>query len=121
MKMKAKQKGLSLTSWIFIIAVGLFFGLLGINMVPSYLEFYSISNVIESLKADPQTNKASVHELTNAFDRRIDVNGIYNFDKKWLHISKDLGKTIVEVKYEVRKPVAGNVDVVMSFHKKLEW
>jgi hypothetical protein len=57
-----------------------------------------------------------------AFIRRIDINGIYDFDQKEnLKISKAKGKTSMTLDYEVRKPVAGNVQVVMIFHKEVSW
>ncbi len=121
LKQKRKQAGMTVTSWVFIIAIALFFALLAMNMVPSYMEFYSIKNVMQSLKEDPQTNKASTRDLRNAFYRRLDINGVYDFDKNSLKIGQEEGKRLLEVKYEIRKPVAGNVDVVMSFHNKVTW
>ena len=115
---------MSITSWILVIAVVLFFTLLGIKMVPSYMEFYSISGILESLKEDRSLKNAPPRQVRKIFDRRININHIYDFDPKSLKFSigkgESKGKTIMEVEYEVRKKMAGNVDVVMSFYKKVE-
>lgn len=122
-KVMSKQRGMSITSWVFVIAVTLFFTLLGIKMVPTYMEFYSISGILESIKEDRSLKNATPRHVRKIFDRRIDINHIYDFDPKSLKFSvgkgESKGKTVMEVEYEVRKKMAGNVDVVMSFYKKV--
>ena len=119
--LKRKQKGMSITSWIVLIAVALFVVLLGVRMVPSYMEFYSMSEILESLKDDPQYRKVAPKELRKIFNRRIDINSIYDFDQKYLKIDRSKGKTSMILDYEIRKPVAGNVSVLMHFHKEVDW
>jgi len=115
-----RQRGLSITGWIFVIAIALFFALLGMKMIPSYLQYYSIVQVLESIAQDPTLAKAPSQELRKAFDRRIDINGVYDFPRKGLKIMADPkgGKKMV-VDYEIREPMAGNVDVVMHFHREV--
>ena len=116
-----RQRGLSITGWIFVIAVALFFTLLGMKTVPSYLQYYSIVQVLESIAQDPTLKQAPPGELRKIFNRRIDINGVYNFPKKGLIIDRSKGEgTVMIVDYEIREPMAGNVDVVMHFHKEVK-
>ena len=123
-KIRSKQRGMAVTSWIIVIAVALFFTLLGIKMIPTYMEFYSISKILDSVAEDRSLNNASTRKIREIFDRRININSIYDFDAKSLKFrhgkGESKGKLIMEVEYEVRKKMAGNVDVVMSFYKKAE-
>ncbi len=116
----SRQGGMSIITWIFIIAVALFFGLLGIKMIPSYMEFYSIQTVMASIQQDRNMKSAPFAEIRKSFFRRIDMNGVYDFDRKDLKVTRARGNTIIEVRYEKRKELAGNVDVVMSFYKQVE-
>jgi len=115
-----RQQGIGITGWMFIIAVALFFALLGMKMVPRYLQYYSIVQVMESIARDPTLEEAGARDLKKAFYRRIDINGVYDFPKKGLTIdrSRDEG-TVMRVDYEVREPMVGNVDVVMHFRKEV--
>ncbi len=119
--LKKPQQGMSITTWIFLIAIALFFVLLGVKMVPTYLEYHSMSKVLESIKEDRAYRQSPPKELRKIFNRRIDINGIYDFDQKNLKIDRSKGKTSMILDYEVRKPVAGNVEVLMSFHKEVDW
>lgn len=116
-----RQRGLTITGWIFVIAIALFFALLGMKMIPSYLNYFSIVQVLESIAQDPTMKHAPPGELRKAFNRRIDINGVYDFPKKGLKIDRSTGEgTKMIVDYEVREPMAGNVDVVMHFHKEVK-
>ena len=121
-KATSRQRGMTVTSWIIVIALVLFFALLGIRMVPSYLEFYSISKILESVAQDRTLKDASNRKVREIFNRRININSIYDFDPKSLKFKHgkgdEKGRVVMEVEYEVRKKMAGNVDVVMAFYKK---
>ena len=122
-KIRSKQRGMAVTSWVIVIAVVLFFTLLGIKLVPSYMEFYSIAKILESLAEDRSVKDSSTSQIRKVFDRRININSIYDFDPKSLKFrhgkGESKGKLIMEVEYEVRKKMVGNVDVVMTFHKEV--
>ena len=133
-----KQKGISITGWIFIIAVALFFTLLGMKMVPRYLEFYSIKGILESIQNEPKWKKAELREIRKIFERRIDINSVYDFYEsdpvcppykttvrkgtkpQVLTIQRGKGKTAIEVCYTKREDLVGNVSVNMAFYKKVE-
>ncbi len=119
--LKKHQQGMSITGWIMLIAIILFFVLLGMRMVPSYMEFYSMSKMLESIRDDPEYRRAAPKELRKIFNRRININSIYDFDQKYLKIDRSKGKTSMVLDYEITKPVAGNVSVLMKFHKEVEW
>ncbi len=119
--LKKHQQGMSITGWILLIAIALFFVLLGVRMVPSYMEFHSMSKILESIRDDPKYRQAPPKELRKIFNRRIDINSIYDFDQKYLKIDRSKGKTSMILDYEITKPVAGNVSVLMKFHKEVDW
>ena len=116
-KLPARSRGISLTGWMFIIAIGLFFGILAMKLMPKYIEFYSIVQVMESLANDPTLKESNPRQLRELFYRRIDINGIYDFPRKALKIKRKGGEGIqMVVDYEIREPVVGNVDVILHFH-----
>ena len=117
---KSKQRGMSISSWIFIVVVLLFFGLLGVKMIPTYLEYYSLVSILESIRDDGSLQNSGHKKIRTMFNRRVDINGIYDFDQKDLKITKERDVIVMDLDYEKRKEMAFNVDVVMKFHKQVE-
>ena len=116
---RRRQRGLTMVSWMFILAVGVFFALLAIKMVPTYLEYFSIKKILTKMEDDRSLRKMSVGELRTQFKRSLRINSVYNFDMKDFKVIRDGERNLVKVEYEVRKPVAGNVAVVMSFDSQI--
>lgn len=109
------QRGLTMISWMIVIAIALFFVLIGMKMVPTYIENYSIKEVLASVKQDRTLRKASRRELEKMILRRFKINSVYDFRKEDLKFTKEKQGLRVGVEYEVRKPVVANVFIVMAF------
>lgn len=114
------QQGLTMVSWMVVIAIALFFVMIGLKMVPTYLENYSIKQVLEGVQNDRTLRDVSRQELKNIILKRFKINSVYDFNKDDLKLVTEKEGTRIEVNYEVRKPVAGNVAIVMTFHESLQ-
>ena len=102
-------------SWMFVLGIAVFFALIAIKMVPTYLENYSIRHVLEVMENDREVRKMTPREMKKSFIKRIKINSVYEFDRNALKIKKGKDGFHIDVNYEVRKPVAGNVSIVMEF------
>jgi Tfp pilus assembly major pilin PilA len=111
-----RQQGMTMVSWIIVLGIAVFFVLIGIKMVPTYLENYSIKQVMANMQNDRSVRTMTPKQMRDSFMKRIKINSVYEFDRKWITIKKEKkGGTRFAVDYEIRKPVAGNVAIVMSF------
>lgn len=115
-----RQSGLTLVSTMIVLAIALFFVMIGLKMVPTYLENYSIAQVLESASADRSLRDASRAEIKNLLLKRFKINGVYEFRKEDLKVTANEKMLKVSVDYEVRKPVVGNVFIVMAFSNSAE-
>ena len=115
-----KQKGLSMLSGLIIIGVAVFFVVLGMKLVPSYIEYYSVKTVLRSLEQDRQAAQRSGKQIRDTIIKRLKINGVYEFDRKNIEIKKEKNHTRVSVVYEVRKNMVGNIDVVMHFEDQVD-
>jgi hypothetical protein len=84
-------------------------------MVPTYIENYSIRQVLANMENDRAVHKMSPREIRESFMKRLRINSVYEFDRDWIKLTKQKTGYLFEVNYEIRKPVAGNVSIVMSF------
>ena len=114
-QMANRQKGMTMMSWLVVLGIVVFFMLIGIKMVPTYLENYSIRQVLANMENDRKVRTMSAGEMKKSFMKRLKINSVYEFDRKWIKIKKEKLGTRFSVDYEIRKPVAGNVSIVMEF------
>ena len=110
-----RQSGMTMMSWLVVLGIAVFFILIGIKMVPTYMENYSIKQILANMENDSQVRKMAPAEMRTSFLKRLKINSVYEFDRDWIKFKKEKFGTKIEVDYEVRKPVAGNVFVVMVF------
>jgi hypothetical protein len=111
-----RQQGMTFISWLLVLGIVGFFAMIGLTMVPVYLEHYSIKHVLMSFEQEHDLSKKSPSEIRALMKKRLKINGVYEFDvRNNLKIKRLKAGTEVRVQYEVRKPVVGNVDLVMSF------
>ena len=113
--MQNRQKGMTMIGWMFVIGIAVFFVLIGVKMVPTYMENYSIKQVLANMEQDRTVRKMTPKQMKDTFFKRIKINSVYEFDRKWITLKKEKNGTRFSVDYEIRKPVAGNVAIVMAF------
>ena len=113
--MANRQNGMTMMSWLVVLAILVFFILIGIKMIPTYIENYGIKQVLLNMEDDRKARTMSPNELKKAFMKRLKINSVYEFDRKAIKIKKEKFGTRFSVDYEIRKPVAGNVSIVMVF------
>ena len=115
-----KQRGMTGIGWLTVIFLICFFAFVGITLFPVYMENFSIKSIVEDVKKEPNVNKKSTGEVRTMINKRLTINGIRGLKKEHITIKKFAGVLSVKIEYEVRKPLFGNLDVVMSFKDELE-
>lgn len=106
-----KQRGVSLSGLIFIVAILGVIAVFGMRTVPSYLEYKAIKNSIVVAKA----SGSSVQEMRTSFDKNADVAYITSLAGRDLVFSRDSGQLEISFAYEKRLPLAGNVSLVIDY------
>jgi len=115
-----RQRGLTAISWILIIALGAFLGLIALKLIPIYLQAFNISTVVKQLPDEPFIGDKGPAEIRKSLMARLKINSVYDFDPNNIVIKKGLNTYLVDVSYEVREPVLANVDIVVSFSNQVE-
>ena len=115
-----RQRGLTAISWILIIAIAVFLSMIGLKLVPIYLEHYSIQTLLRQLPEEPFIGEKGPAEIRKSLIARLKINSVYDFNPNNIVIKKGLNTYLVDVSYEVREPVLANVDIVVSFSNQVE-
>lgn len=120
MRLKKQQAGLTFISWLIIFAIGGFFILLTLKLVPIYLENQSISSVVKSLNQDPLVRKQTAQGVRKLIVKRLKINSVYDFPKEWIKIKKTRNRLKVDITYNREELIVANVYVVVKFSEQLD-
>ncbi len=112
------QRGVTGLGWLTILMILGFFVFLALKIGPIYMEHYSIKSVLHSFDADTELENKSVRQLRKAIQHRLTINSVYDFDNSNIKIKKRADRFSVDMSYEVRKKMTGNIDVIVSFDDK---
>ncbi len=114
------QRGMTAIGWLIVLGLIGFFTVLALRMVPSYLESFTVYAALESLQEESGMANNTPQDIRSMMSRRFDINDVKSITAKDVDIENLGAAYLVSVDYEVRMPVFGNVDVVMSFAKEVE-
>lgn len=113
------QRGLSLLGFLVVLAIVAVIALIGMRLFPIYSEYYNVVGAMESLDKQPGISTKSPPEIKDLFFRRLYVNYVESVEPKNVLVSRS-GGLHIRVKYEVRRPMVGNLDIVASFDKTVQ-
>ena len=120
MQLKNKQKGLTGISIVVMLVVIAFISIIFLKIMPIYFDSFKVGDVVSSLKEERSLGDKGNREITTMILKRLDVNMVTDVTNEDIIIEKTKNDVFIDVEYEVRKPMFGNLDVVVSFKKSVE-
>lgn len=120
MQLKNKQKGLTGVSIMVILLAVAFMAIIFLKIMPIYFDAFNVGDVVSSMKDERGLDDKSPNEITTMILKRLDVNMVSDVTKDDILIDKTKDTVFIDVEYEVRKKMFGNLDVVVSFKKSVE-
>jgi len=119
--MRHKQKGLTAITWIILL------GLIGIQVVlalrifPVYLNYGTVESIMDEMANDVEVRGKTPGVIKSLIYRRLQINNIYALQKdpnafKFKVLSDG---TQVNLHYEERGPIYGNLEFVATFDHQI--
>ena len=99
------------------VAIGGMLLLMGIQFVPVYVQNHAVKKVAQDVisQDDLKTKKA----IVNRFNELFRLNDINQDPKEILNVVRQDGKWIVDVKYEERRKLMYNMELVAAFDDQI--
>ena len=102
-----KQKGLTLISWLGILAIVLFNGIIALNVVPVYINDHSVKTLMQNLEMDSSLRGATPKKIKDTITKRLRVNNVYSINNDHISLTKSKNDYIVTIEYEPRGKLIG--------------
>lgn len=115
-----RQQGMTGIGWVLVILLVIFFTLLTVKLFPIYYDAMKVGSILSELEDEPGIGAKSPGELMTTIVRRFNVNVVTDVSRDDVYIERSGQMTLVEIQYEARRNLFGNIDIVVSFDKKAE-
>ena len=120
MMTRHRQKGMTGTGWLAVLALIGFFAMLILRIGPIYMTHYSVKTVLLSLEEEPMITKKSAVEVKKMVQKRLKVNGVYDMNSKAIKVKRIGGVMTVDITYQEQQNMVGNLDILVSFSDQVK-
>ena len=115
-----KQRGITFISLVVMLVVVGFLALLALKLGPIYLQNYTIKTVLQNVKNEPFISKQPMAEIRKQIANRLYINEVRRLSRKDIKLKREDGNIVITIDYEVREPILGNVDAIVTFAERTE-
>lgn len=117
-----RQAGLSFLGWLIMILV--LGGVISVSLklIPMYIDYHLMSSDLEQMAATPGNKIKIDNAIRENLKNRFSIDSIRNFDvQKNIKIDRSTPDHVfVIMQYKVQEPLIANIDLLVSFYKKVE-
>lgn len=111
-----KQQGMTFIGLVLVIAAVIFLAIIGMKVVPAYMEFMTVKKAVKRIADDPAFNTMSKKDISNAFDKTASVDYITVIKGSDLVVEKNQTGNVVSAVYQVNLPIVANASVLLDFN-----
>ena len=115
-----KQKGMTAIGWLLVLLLVVFFAITAIKLIPMYLDSYKVTVSLELLQNDAKAKGKPAIEIKKLLMKRLDVNMVSDVSPQDITISRNRNSITVEVDYEARRQLFGNLHMVLVYNESVE-
>jgi hypothetical protein len=110
--MKSHQRGFSLLGMLFVGGTIVLIALLGMQLAPSVMEFFTIQKTIRKIA---QSGGSTVQEIRTSFDRFAQVDAISSITAHDLEVTKVGEQVVISFAYNKEIHLAGPAYLLMKY------
>ncbi len=112
------QAGMTAIGWLLVIVLAVSAALFLMKLIPIYLEGFNVGSVVSGVASDPEMRGVPPGKVVRTILKRLDINMATSVTKDDIYITREKDHILIEVDYEVREPVVGNLDIIVTFNKQ---
>ena len=111
-----RQRGLSFSGFIFGAFILVLVSMVGLKLIPLYMQNAEINKLFTAIANDPDMQKASLRDIRASFGKRASIDNITAIKSEDIELESDSGKPVLSASYAVKVPMAGNISLYLDFN-----
>ncbi len=118
-RIAAKQQGATGSGFAAIIVLIVLSVLVLLKLFPVYMEHFNVTTSLNSLANENNIKEMKSSEIKTMLSRRFSINDVTSVNRENITVKKSKSDMTIDIIYEVRKPMVGNIDIVIYFSDHL--
>ena len=108
------QQGITVIGILLVMIVIGFVALIGMKVVPMYIQYFTVRSSIESIRKEPQLAQMSSTDIQAAIQKRFDIGYVNNITSRDLKIRNDRGGRVLDLSYQDERDLFYGLSVVLK-------
>ena len=108
------QQGITVIGILLVMIVIGFVALIGMKVVPMYIQYFTVKSSIESIRKEPQLAQMSSTDIQAAIQKRFDIGYVNNITSRDLKIRNDRGGRVLDLSYQDERDLFYGLSVVLK-------
>ena len=108
------QQGITVIGILLVMIVIGFVALIGMKVVPMYIQYFTVKSSIESIRKEPQLAQMSSTDIQTAIQKRFDIGYVDNITARDLKIRNDRGGRVLDLSYQDERDLFYGLSVVLK-------
>ncbi|MDD5058584.1 MAG: DUF4845 domain-containing protein [Sideroxydans sp.] len=110
------QRGFSFLGFFFVVAVVISAVIVGLKLIPAYIQNVEINQIFNQIVSDPAMTSASSNEIRQSFSKRAYLERITVISAEDIEIEKGEVPLRLSASYSVKIPLIANITLLLDFN-----
>ena len=110
-----RQRGVTFIGMMFIAGLIVFAAIIGLKLVPAYIEYATVVNHLRELARSPDARGASPREIQTLFNKRAQIDAITAVRGEDVEIEKEGDQIVLTANYSTKVKLFGNLSACIDF------
>jgi hypothetical protein len=110
-----RQRGVTFVGMIFIAGLIVFAAIIGLKLIPAYIEYATVVNHLREIARSPDARGASPKEIQSMYGKRAQIDNISVVTPTDLEIEKDGENVVISANYSTKIKLFGNLSACIDF------
>lgn len=112
------QRGQSMWGNLFMIGMLIFAAITVMKLWSPYYDDFAVAKAVENMQEDPAVPAMNANEMRESLNKRLQISNV-ELTKDDVKVTKNDTGIQMDITYEKRLPMYGNVDAVVKFNHSL--
>ncbi len=110
-----RQRGVTFIGMVFISALIVFAAIIGLKLVPAYIEYATVVNILRDVAHSPEARSGNPKDIQTSFRKHAQIDAIETVKPEDLEIDKEGDQVVLKANYSVKIKLFGNLSAVIDF------